>query len=153
MDIHLLVGAICVALALGILIDAALRTQNMSIRMRRERNMMLSSGIVAAIVAAYPLLFDKVVGINSVAILGLAWTTAMLLYDATAVMPETAEEDQATQYSTSMGANVLVGACWATGSLIHIIANKSSAHGAKVLLFSNRVRLLCTVYTYKERPQ
>ena len=134
---EIVVGFICAVVVVFILADSLVRSQHSDLRLRRERNMVISAGISSAFLVMYPLVFYKCIGFDSLVILGLCWTILMVLYDLMLITPETREEDQAAIYNTGAAANVVVGACWATGSLIHSISKQGiNSEGAKVLLVS-----------------
>ena len=136
--IELLIGFICCVLAIVVTADSMVRTRQYNdLRLRRERNMVISAAISASFIILYPLIFHLWIGMNTLAGVGLCWTIIMVLYDLLLISPETKEEDQTALFTTSNAANVVVGACWATGSLIHAISKQGiNASGAKVLLVS-----------------
>jgi len=135
--IEVVAGVICVLVAVVILIDSGVRTSGVDLRMRRERNAILSSAISMTLLIIYPIIFYNFVGFDSLAVIGLCWTVTMMLYDQLLLIPESKEEDQSSFYSTSTAANVVVGASWAVGSLIHAISRTGmKADGAKILLVS-----------------
>ena len=133
---EVLLGFLCVCVAAAILADSVKRTHGMDLRMRRERNAILSAAVSAAVLILYPLIFHKLVGFEGIAMFGFLWTYVMILYDGYQ-QPESREDDQAALYNTSNAANVVIGACWATGSLIHAISNRGmNSKGARILLIS-----------------
>lgn len=153
--IEIIVGIICVAIAAAILEDSVKRTNGMDLRMRRERNTILSAAILASVLTIYPIVFHKLVGFEGAAMIGFLWTFCMIVYDGLNI-PQTQEDDQTAHFSTNNAANVVIGACWATGSLIHAISRKEmNREGARVLLISLVlcVSFVLSTYTKNDRTE
>ena len=96
---------------------------------------MLAAGISSAVLVLYPLAFHMLVGLDSVAVVGLLWTIAMIIYDGRQRLA--VSKDGAAHYGMGTAANVLIGACWGAGSLIHAASQKGMGReGARILLIS-----------------
>lgn len=109
---------------------------------RQEAGALSEVGVTTVLALLWPLAFGALVGWDFVSkhpvvLVGYAWTLVMLLWDMSSNY-ETGEEARERASATKINANVIIGACWAVGSLLLVVNKnaKPSPLGAKVLLVS-----------------
>lgn len=109
---------------------------------RQEAGALSEVGMTTVLALLWPIAFGALVGwdfvaANPVVLVGFVWTLVMLLWDMSSNY-ETGDKAKERSSSTKVNANVIVGACWAVGSLLLVVNKqaKPSARGARVLLVS-----------------
>ena len=109
---------------------------------RQEAGALSEVGLTTVLMLLWPIAFGALVGwkfvaANPVVLVGFVWTLVMLLWDMSSNY-ETNDKAKERSSATKVNANVIVGACWAVGSLLLVVNKqaKPSARGARVLLVS-----------------
>lgn len=133
-------------IAVIIIIVATFQARRGDARMRQEKTRILSSGITAAMLIFWPILFGLVVGWhvvakNPIVIVGFIWAAVILVWDiyTSCAHPETGSDAQKRVADTKTNANIIVGAAWAVGALLAVINTQGRtqpARGARILLMA-----------------
>ena len=101
---------------------------------RQEAGALSEVGLTTVLMLLWPIAFGALVGwkfvaANPVVLVGFVWTLVMLLWDMSSNY-ETNDEAKERSSATKVNANVIVGACWAVGSLL-LVVNKQAKPSAR----------------------